>query len=53
MTDLYNIIIFLTVKVLYKSVIIIIKFIILELIIKEQLFINQQINLCQSYNIYN
>ena len=46
LTDFNSVIILLTVKTLNKFVIIMIELIILELAMKEQFIINQQINLC-------
>ena len=52
MTDFDSVIILLTVEALSESVIIMIKLTVLELAVKEQFIINQQINLCWHDNIY-
>ena len=52
LTDFDSVIILLTVKALSESVIIMIELAVLELAVKEQFIINQQINLCQHDNIY-
>ena len=53
LTDFNSVIIFLTVEALNESAVIMIKLAVLELTVKEQFIINQQIDLHQHDHIYN
>ena len=52
LTDFDSVIILLTVKALSESAVIMIELAVLELTVKEQFIVNQQINLHQYNNIY-